>query len=301
MASGAKQPRRGLGRGLEALLGSTSQQTTPLYRLAVDQVKPNAFQPRRTFDEAAIDKLAESIVKQGLLQPINVRKIGPERYEIISGERRWRAVQRAGLTHITAQVLSLSERQSYVAALVENIQREDLNPVEEARAMRRLVDEFGLTHEEMAKSIGRSRTGVTNTLRLLKLTPEVLSMLVDGRIEAGHARALLGASSIQQVRLAETVCEQKLSVRQTERLLATRKPRLDANGKAGGPKPAQDPDTRLLMRTLSDQLGADVQIRPSGRGRGGRLSILYQNHDQLNGILARLRRRPKKPPAEGTH
>lgn len=301
MASGAKSPKRGLGRGLEALLGGGSQQTTPLYQLPIDQVIPNVLQPRRTFDDDALNSLAESIKHQGLLQPINVRKLAPERYEIISGERRWRAARRAELTHITAQVLPMSERQSYAAALVENIQREDLNPLEEARALRQLVEEFELRHEELARSLGRSRASITNTLRLLKLPPEVLSMLAEGHIEMGHARALLGVTGPVQHQLAVKIRKNQLSVRQAEQLVAAQKAKLGTGGTATGKRAAPDPDTQRLAMSLSDKLGTDVKIRPATRGKGGRLTILYQNNEQLDGIIRRLRRRAPKAPPESAH
>lgn len=307
MAGGTKSPKRGLGRGLEALLGGSSQQTTLLYQLPIDQVTSNVLQPRRTFSEESLNSLAESIEHQGLLQPINVRKLGLERYEIISGERRWRAAQRAGLTHIPAQVLPMSESQSFAAALVENIQREDLNPLEEARALQRLIEEFELTHEALAHSVGRSRVSITNALRLLKLSPEVLNMLAEGHIEMGHARALLGAPSAQQLKLAEKIRKNQLSVRHIEQLVSSQKTRQGASSTATSKNTKQDPDTLRLAMKLSDQLGTEVRIRPSARGkdgrngRSGRLTILYQNNEHLDGIIKRLQRPPPKSPPEGAH
>lgn len=292
MATNPKKPatkKRALGRGLDSLLGSKESPraaSTPLQALPIKNIVPNPLQPRYNFDAASLQSLANSISNQGILQPINVRLQAAGHYEIISGERRWRAAKLAGLTHIPAQVLSVSDQQAHAAALVENIQREDLSVVEEAKGMRRLVDEFGLTHEALAQSLGRSRAGVSNTLRLLKLLPSVLNMLAQGDLEMGHARALLAASGQMQVSLAERVVDAGLSVRQTEELVAMRMQASTVPTK-GRAKSEQDPDTKRLMQSLSDMLGAEVSIHSAKRKGAGRLVIRYGSPEELEALLSR--------------
>lgn len=289
--------KRGLGRGLDELLGppaahssaldgapgATSSGAT-LRTVPVERVTTGGFQPRHGFDRAALEGLADSIKSQGVMQPVTVKLAPGGDYEIITGERRWRAAQMAGLTHIPVLIRDLSERQAQAWALVENIQRQDLNAVEEAHALRHLVDRFKLTHEALAQAIGRSRASITNSLRLLKLPQPVLDMIEDGAIEMGHARALLGAPAQAQVRLAKRIEREHLSARQAERLAIAHK-----QGKIRQRKtPAHDdPDIVRLARHLSDQLGAEVQIKPF-KGGSGRVVIQYGTLEELEGILHRL-------------
>lgn len=291
--------KKGLGRGLDGLLGpsatrtallggdlSTADSGATLRTVPIERVTRGSFQPRRGVDEAALQGLADSIKSQGVMQPVTVKLAPGGDYEIITGERRWRAAQMAGLTQIPVLIRDLSERQAQAWALVENIQRQDLNAVEEAHALRHLVDRFKLTHEVLAQTIGRSRASITNSLRLLKLPQLVLEMIEDGAIEMGHARALLGAPAQAQARLAKRVERENLSVRQAERLAIAHK-----QGKIRRRKrPAfDDPDIVRLARHLSDQLGAEVQIKPF-KGGSGRVVIQYGTLEELEGILHRLQR-----------
>ncbi|RMD71914.1 MAG: ParB/RepB/Spo0J family partition protein, partial [Gammaproteobacteria bacterium] len=246
-------------------------------RLPVRRIRPNPFQPRAAVSEEGIEALAASIRAQGVIQPVVVRPAG-EGYELIAGERRWRAAQRAGLEEIPALVREVSDEGALAMALIENIQREDLNPMEEARAIRRLAEAFGLTHQAIAEAVGRSRAAVTNLLRLLELPSEVQALIEEGRLDMGHARALLGLGSpAAQVALARKVAEKGLSVRETERL-AKRRPQ--------GAQPPPDPDIQRLKERLSQHLGARVELRCSRKGRG-RLIIHYHSLEELDGILAR--------------
>mgnify|MGYP001492379202 FL=1 len=280
---------KGLGRGLDALLGGGSRTKSDgdLADLAVGSLRPGKYQPRTRMDQASLAELAESIRVRGILQPVVVRPVDGGNYEILAGERRWRAAQIAGLASIPALVREVSDDAALGMALIENIQREDLNPIEEASGLKRLVEEFRLTHEEAARAVGRSRSAVTNLLRLLELAQAVQDMLLEGRLDMGHARALLGVGKAKQVELAGQVAARGLSVREAERLVQ----QANAAPKAGV-KPARarlDADTRRLQEDLSEALGATVAVKPRKAGRGS-LVIDYASHEQLDGIVARLKR-----------
>jgi len=255
-----------------------------LAHIAVASIGPGRYQPRREFDEEALAELAASISAQGLMQPVVVRAREGGRYELIAGERRWRAAQLAGLTQVPALVREVGDEQASAMALIENIQREDLNPLEEALALDRLKDEFGLTQQQIADTVGKSRVAVTNLLRLLNLAPKVRDMLGNGDLEMGHARALLSLAAIDQERAAIEVIERQLSVRQTEALARQwLQPKAIGTAKVA----QQDPDTAALERRLSDNLGAPVQIRQDAKG-GGQMVIKYASLDELDGILQHL-------------
>jgi len=280
---------KGLGRGLDALLGGGSRTKSDgdLADLAVGSLRPGKYQPRTRMDQASLAELAESIRVRGILQPVVVRPVDGGNYEILAGERRWRAAQIAGLASIPALVREVSDDAALGIGLIENIQREDLNPIEEASGLKRLVEEFRLTHEEAARAVGRSRSAVTNLLRLLELAQAVQEMLLEGRLDMGHARALLGVGKAKQVELAGQVAARGLSVREAERLVQ----QANAVPKAGV-KPARarlDADTRRLQEDLSEALGATVAVKPRKAGRGS-LVIDYASHEQLDGIVARLKR-----------
>ena len=280
--------KKRLGRGLDALLsGESLNPDTPvsaaeLSELPIDQIHRSPHQPRRDFNEEAMAELAQSIRAQGVMQPVVVRPRPAGGFELIAGERRWRAAQQAGLTTIPAVQKDVDDEQASAMALIENIQREDLNPLEEAQALQRLRDEFALTHEQIASAVGKSRVAVTNLMRLLNLAPGVRALVDRGEIEMGHARALLSLDSIDQERLAQDVARRGLSVRQTEQLV-----RNFGKAKAPGPAP-KDPDTQRLESDLSDKLGAPVQISYNAKGKG-QLVIRYSNIDQLEGILEHIR------------
>lgn len=300
----ARKPR--LGRGLDSLLGAgaltgSEQQPAPidapegepattasgdqLLRLPVELLQRGRYQPRRDMDPQRLEELAASIRAQGVMQPIVVRPLSAARYEIVAGERRWRAAQLAGLERIPAIVRELSDEAAMALALIENIQREELNPVEEAFALQRLVEEFGLTQQAVAETVGRSRAAVANMLRLLRLRGEVRDMLENGDLEMGHARALLTLPENEQLAIAREVVEKGLSVRQTE-ALARRGP--SRRSQRGAPVATTDPDTAALERRLSDQVGAPVSIRHGARGNG-QLVIRYASLDELDGILAHIK------------
>jgi len=279
---------KGLGRGLDALLarGDDAASTDTLQVLALDRIKPGKYQPRTRMDSASLDELALSIREQGIMQPILVRPVDGSRFEIIAGERRWRAAQRAGLTEIPALIRPVPDQVALAQALIENIQREDLNPLEEAQGLERLIAEFGLTHDAAAKAVGRSRSAVTNLLRLRELAKPVQEYLLDGRLDMGHARALLGLAAGQQVAAASRVVAQGLSVRETERLAhAMASP---ARRKAKRGAPAADPDLARLQEDLAGALGAPVTIE-ARKGGAGRVVIAYSSLEQLDGIIARMR------------
>jgi len=279
---------KGLGRGLDALLSGSDEAAVQesLQTLSVDRLRPGKYQPRTRMDEASLDELAESIREHGIMQPVLVRPVDGGRFEILAGERRWRAAQRAGLKEVPALVKTVPDASALAIGLIENIQREDLNPLEQANGLARLIDEFGLTHDAVAKAIGRSRSAITNLLRLRELTKPVQEYLLAGKIDMGHARALLGLAGAAQAGAAARVVAQGLSVRDTERLVH----HLAHPGKARakrGARPA-DPDVARLADTLSETLGAKVAIEAKANG-SGRLVISYSSLDQLDGILARLR------------
>ena len=278
--------KRGLGRGLEALL--PEQESGRLCEVHVDQVRPAGFQPRRDLNMAGLEELASSIrTTQGLLQPILVRQQEDGRFEIIAGERRWRAAQMAGLKQLPVQVVEATEEAALAMALIENIQREDLNAMETAIALKRLREEFSLTHQEIADRVGKSRVTVTNLLRLTNLEPDVAEMLERGDIEMGHARALLGPASEAnlsgefQTQLAREVADRNLSVRQTEQLVKRR--RKVTKPVAGG----ASADTRSLEDRLSQHLGQPVAIHHTTKGKG-RLVIAYTSLDELEAVIQRL-------------
>jgi ParB family chromosome partitioning protein len=283
--------RRGLGRGLDALLGPAAtpkQNGAAPGRLPVDLIERSRFQPRGEMDPESLAELADSIRAQGLMQPIVVRPVAdggePARYEIIAGERRWRAAQMAGLSEVPVVVRDVPDDVALALALIENIQRENLSPLDEARALERLVVEFGMTHERAAEAVGRSRATVSNLIRLLDLDEAVKKRLADRQLEMGHARALLALPRGQQARAAERAIERGLSVRATERLVK----RLLAGKGATPPKPRGDPDLERLERELSERLGAQVQVQPGARGQG-QVVIRYHSLDELEGILAHIK------------
>ncbi len=302
----------GLGRGLDALLSGvkntkpasqlpvdlSSQPQTNLAPIApappegtlrqipVEFIQPGKYQPRLDIRNESLEELASSIRQQGVMQPIVVRPVGSNKYEIIAGERRWRASQLAGLDKIPALVRDVPDNAAIAMALIENIQRENLNPMEEAIALKRLQDEFSLTQQEVADAVGKSRVTVTNLMRLMNLQPEVRTFLEHGDIEMGHARCLLALSDQQQVAAARTVIAKSLSVRQTEALVRSFQ----------GNKPVEksnkektiDPDIRTLQNELAEKLGAEVLVEHGAKGKG-RLILKYSSLDQLDGILAHIR------------
>ncbi len=278
-----------LGKGLDALLGGVdkivAQSDGELRYLPVATIRPGRYQPRTNMDETALTELADSIRTHGVVQPIVVRETPAGDYELIAGERRWRAAQMAGLDVIPSVVRRVADEIALAVGLIENIQRENLNPVEEANGLRRLLDEFGLTHQQVADSIGRSRAAVSNLLRLLNLDPAVRAHLENGRLEAGHARAILSLPREQQLAAADTVIQQRLSVRQTEQLVRRY---LSGKRKEKRKTAPKDADLRQLEEELSQQLAATVSLEQ--RGQGGRVIIEYNSLDELEGILERLRK-----------
>lgn len=301
----------GLGRGLDSLLGAakvpkvpidsaassntsagratqsdtsiSSAPTTSLKTLSVDLLQRGQYQPRREIDQDALEELSSSIRAQGVIQPIVVRSIGEGRYEIVAGERRWRAAQLAGLQEIPVVIKQISDQATMAMALIENIQREDLNPIEEAVALQRLIKEFGLTQQKAADAVGRSRTSVTNMLRLLNLNAEVGQLLEKGKLEMGHARALLALEGEQQSDAAKQVILLGLSVREAEKLV-----RKMLNPPKRKVVEEVDPNVRHLQTRLSETLGASVVIHQSSKGRG-KLTIQYNSLDELDGILEHIK------------
>jgi ParB family chromosome partitioning protein len=274
---------KGLGRGLDALLGVAEAGTQDTLRnVAIDAIRRGKFQPRTRMDEDSLGLLAGSIKSQGMMQPVLVRPTGAGQYEIIAGERRWRAAQMAGLSEIPALVRNVPDDSALLFALVENIQREDLNPLEEAKGIERLITEFQMTHESVAHAVGRSRSAVSNLLRLLALAAPVQELMMQGKLDMGHARALLAMAGVKQIELANLVAHRGLSVRETERLV-----RRLQNAKAPAEMTIPDRDLLRLQENLSQRLGAAVAIRARSNG-AGRLVIAYSSLDQLDAILARL-------------
>lgn len=279
--------KRGLGRGLDALLGADDHKPDSAARQALEEVpvewiRPGRYQPRKAMDETALEELAASIRAQGLMQPIVLRGAGENRYEIIAGERRWRAAQLAGLEKIPAVIKDVSDEAAVAMSLIENIQREDLNPMEEAHALDRLIREFDLTHQQVAESVGKSRAAVTNYLRLMNLAGGVAEMVARGELEMGHARALLSLTDERQVAAAKEIVARDLNVRQTESLVR----RLVEGGKQNVSRGRKktDADTRHLEQQLSTRLGQPVTIQHTGKGKG-KLIISYNSLDELDGIL----------------
>ncbi len=294
--------KRGLGRGLDALLGATRPpQVAPdqtavgapasalaerITHLPLERISRGRYQPRRDFDPDALRELADSIAVQGVIQPIVVRPLDGDGYEIVAGERRWRASQQAGLKEIPVVIRDVDEPTAVAIGLIENIQRADLNPLEEAGALERLLIEFQLTHQQVAEAVGKSRATVTNLLRLLELNPDVKACVEQSQLEMGHARALLGLKGPQQSAAAKQVVGAGLSVRETERLVR----RLQQTGDPP-PEPATkvepDPNVRGLQDSLGERLGARVEIQQGARG-AGKLVIAYNSLDELDGILAHI-------------
>jgi ParB family chromosome partitioning protein len=276
--------QKGLGRGLDALLAANN--TPDAQRqdmLAVGALQPGKYQPRTRMDPGSLEELAASIKAQGLIQPISVRPVDSGRFEIIAGERRWRAAQRAGLSEVPVLIRDIPDDAALAMSLIENIQREDLNPLEEAAGIQRLIDEFEMTHQQAADAVGRSRSAASNLLRLLQLAKPAQDMLMAGDIEMGHARSLLPLSKSEQTRIAALVADKGYSVRETERLVARE---LNPPAKKGSDK-KPDRDLLRLEEELSDRLGATVKISANRKG-GGSLTIRFGSLDQLDGLLSRL-------------
>jgi len=273
--------KRGLGRGLDVLLSSAStvdeEAGDALRELAIDVLRPGKHQPRRHFEAAALESLTESIRAQGVVQPIIVRAAGGDRYEIVAGERRWRAAREAGLKSVPVVVKTLDERGAMAVALVENIQRADLNPLEEAEALHKLIEECGLTHEKAAEAVGRSRAHVSNLLRLTELNDDVQTLVRNGHLSLGHAKVLLAANGPRQSSLAKTVVERQLSVRQTEALV-------QAEEIPVKPRPARP---RELETKISKSIGLPVRLQQSENGRG-RMTVSFSSQDELERLLYRL-------------
>lgn len=282
--------KRGLGRGLDALLGAKPkdnnaavEDTSNLTELDVDVIQPGKYQPRTKMDMMKLRELADSIKAQGMVQPVIVRSIGKNSYEIIAGERRWRAAQIAELSKIPVVIRDVDDRQTIAMALIENIQREDLNPLEEAIALQRLIEEFELTHQQAAEAVGRSRVAVSNLLRLLDLHKDVKKLLDDGALEMGHARALLALEKNQQLKAAHEIVSKAMSVRATEKFIKNY-----GKEKVETPKPSIDKDIQKLEQDLTEKLCSSVSIQHSKNGKG-KLVINYHSVDELDGILARIK------------
>ncbi|MDR1849087.1 MAG: ParB/RepB/Spo0J family partition protein [Zoogloeaceae bacterium] len=280
---------KGLGRGLGALLSGDGEQEPDEQRnLPVEHLVPGKYQPRSRMDETSLAELAASIKAQGIVQPILVRPVkakpGAERYEIVAGERRWRAAQLAGLERVPALVRIIPDEQALAMALIENIQRENLNPLEEAQGLQRLIDEFKLTQQQAADAVGRSRPAAANLLRLLKLCEPVKEMLFENRLDMGHARALLPLEAANQIQLAQRIAQKGLSVREAERLAG----RSLNPPKAAEEKKPVDRDVLRLEEELSDLLGTNVRVLTNKKG-AGHISIEFGDLDQLEALLGRLR------------
>jgi ParB family chromosome partitioning protein len=288
----AAAKKRGLGRGLDALLGgdaegapSTLTQEGELRSLPIQQIQAGKYQPRRHWNDEALDELAASIKAQGLIQPVVVRELGKNRYELIAGERRWRAAQRAQLGEIPALVKKVAEAAVPAMALIENIQRQDLTPLEEADALKRLIDDFDLTHQQAADAVGRSRASVSNMLRLTELPESIKKLLDDGRLEMGHARCLLTLDEAIAVPLARQAVTLGWTVRELEE--AARRAQTAPKGKAKS-TPSRDPNIADLERELAERLATRVELAQGKAGRG-KLVIHYHSADELEGILTKIR------------
>lgn len=281
--------KKGLGRGLTALLGNSDVETMiepknddELRNIDVDLIERGPWQPRVHFEEEALQELADSIAQQGVVQPIVVRQREDNRYEIVAGERRWRAAQKAGLPRVPAVVKSFDDQTAAAVSLIENIQRENLNPLEESTALKRLIEEFDMTHQQVAETVARSRAAVSNLLRLQDLNSDVKELLEKREIDMGHARALLGINGAEQSSVAKTVASKGLSVRETEALIRKLS---QPKKKTGASK--KDPDIIKLEQRLTEQLGAPVTIRQKGKGKGS-LEISYSSLEVLDGILKKI-------------
>jgi ParB family chromosome partitioning protein len=276
---------KGLGRGLDALLGSdTAAPRETLATLPVSRIRPGKYQPRTKMDQQALAELASSIRSQGLMQPLLVRPVDRERYELIAGERRWRAAQMAGLEEVPVLVRDVPDEAALALSLIENIQRENLNPMEEAGGIQRLIDEFKMTHEQAADAVGRSRTATTNLLRLLKLARPVQEMVMEGALDMGHARALLALDPARQIEAAHRIAAKGLSVREAESLVQS-----SVRGKSAQRGAAKrDRDLERLEEELSASLGTTVEIHAAKKGRG-KLLVHYSSLDHLDQLLKKLR------------
>ncbi len=274
---------KGLGRGLDALLGGDEVPREALLTLPVARIRPGRYQPRTKMDQQALAELAESIRSQGLMQPLLVRPVDRDRYELIAGERRWRAAQMAGLEEVPALVREVPDEAALAMSLIENIQRENLNPMEEAAGLQRLVDDFKMTHEQAADAVGRSRSATTNLLRLLKLARPVQEMLMEGALEMGHARALLALDGARQIEAGTRVAAKRLSVRETEALVQSL-----LRGPAARRRKRTDRDLARLEEEVSERLGTTVEIRAAKKG-AGKLVLHYSSLDHLEQLLKRLK------------
>ncbi|MGR9114740.1 MAG: ParB/RepB/Spo0J family partition protein [Gammaproteobacteria bacterium] len=276
--------KRGLNRGLDALLGEVApkEKTNDLQKMPIEWMQRGKYQPRKDIDPEKIQELADSIKVQGIIQPIILRKIEQEKYEIIAGERRWRAAQLAGLDEVPVIVKEIDDRAAVAIALIENIQREDLNPLEESEALKRLLDEFGLTHQQIADAVGKSRATVSNLLRLIELHPEVKKLLLAKQLEMGHARALLSLDGPVQIAAAQKIAKQNLTVRAAEKLVKD----IQAEPEKKLPKTI-DHDTLRLQESLTAKLGAKVSINHKKNG-SGKIVVAYSSLDQLDGIIEQI-------------
>ncbi|WP_295625932.1 ParB/RepB/Spo0J family partition protein [uncultured Nitrosomonas sp.] len=275
--------QKGLGRGLDALLSGSAdvaQMEESLQSIETSKLQPGKYQPRTNMDPVALTELAESIKAQGIMQPILVRPVDEGRYEIIAGERRWRAAQLAGLNEVPALIRKVADESALAMSLIENIQRENLNPLEEAMGIQRLINEFGMTHQTAGEALGNSRSTISNLLRLLNLSAPVQELMMQGKIDMGHGRALLSLVPAQQIKLANVIAQKQLSVRETERLVNQIEHPV--------PKKVQKPDRDLLrlQEDVSERLGAQVAIKPQKNGQGN-IVIHYTSLDQLDDILSK--------------
>ncbi|MCO6427946.1 ParB/RepB/Spo0J family partition protein [Nitrosomonas communis] len=274
---------KGLGRGLDALLSSTHDDyvlTESLQHLEINLLQPGKYQPRTSMDQASLLELSESIKAQGVMQPVLVRPLAAERYEIIAGERRWRAAQLAGLTQVPAIIREVPDESALAMSLIENIQRENLNPLETAMGIQRLIREFGMTHQTAGEALGSSRSAISNLLRLLNLAAPVQELMMQGKIDMGHGRALLVLPAVKQIEVANLIAHKQLSVRETEKLIK----RLEQEPVKRQPK--QDRDLLRLQEDISSKLGANVVIKP-GKSGAGNVIIHYTSLEQLDGILSK--------------
>ena len=279
------KPGRGLGRGLDALLSGNDETARPedvMRELRVEQLRPGKYQPRTHMDESALNELAASIKSQGVIQPILTRELEDGGFEIIAGERRWRAAKLAGLSMVPVLVRKVEDNVALAMALIENIQRENLNPLEEAIGIQRLIDEFMMSHQTAADAVGRSRSATTNLLRLLKLPKLIQDMVMSGQLDMGHARALLGLEGADQITAANKIVADKLSVREAEKLVQH-----ILNPPVTQTKPKPDRDILNLQESLSEKMGTSVQIKIGSKG-SGKLIIDYSDNDHLNELLSRI-------------
>lgn len=276
--------QKGLGRGLDALLAGSGTDATgedALQNLAISQLQPGKYQPRTNMDQAALAELAESIKAQGIMQPILVRPVTDDRFEIIAGERRWRAAQLVGLAEVPVLIRKVPDESALAMSLIENIQRENLNPLEQALGIQRLINEFGMTHQTAGEALGNSRSTISNLLRLLNLSTPVQELMMQGKIDMGHGRALLPLNAAQQIKIANVIVHKQLSVRETEKLVN----HLEHPAAKKITKP--DRDLLRLQEDVSERLGAQVAIKPKKNGQGN-IVIHYTSLDQLDDILRKL-------------